>query len=111
MYIWPCLILQAYTTEHKAKQYNIKNGLFYEIVEITENIIKFKNSNDELMQLSNLEIPQKMLLCYAYTYHKSQARTIKGTLRLAQTNHNNFSQRHLIVGLGRAPRGIDVQVA
>ena len=73
-------------------------------------IITFKNSNDESMELPKAEIPQKMLLCYAYTYHKSQARTIKGTLKLAQTNHKNFSQRHLIVGLGRAPKGIDVQV-
>ena len=111
MYIWPGLILQAYTTEHKANQFNIKNGLFYEIVEIAENIIKFKNSDDESMELPKAEIPQKMLLCYAYTYHKSQARTIQGSLRLAQTNHKNFSQRHLIVGLGRAPKGIDLQVA
>ena len=59
MYIWPKLILQAYTTDKKAKQYNIKNGLFYEIVEIIENIIIFKNSNDELMQLPKLEIPKK----------------------------------------------------
>ena len=52
MYVWSGLILQAYTTEHKAKQYNIKNGLFYEIAEITENIIMFKNSNNEMMQRS-----------------------------------------------------------
>ena len=36
MYIWPGLILQAYTTDKKTKQYNIKNGLFYEIVGITK---------------------------------------------------------------------------
>ena len=57
------------------------------------------------------EVPAKLLLCYAYTYHKSQARTIKGSIRLAQTDHTYFSLRHLIVGLGRSPLGQDVQVA
>ena len=77
MYIWTGLILQAYTTKHKAKQYNIKNGLFYEIVEITKNIIKFKNSDDESMELPKAENPQKMLLCYAYTYHKGRLERLK----------------------------------
>ena len=76
----------------------------------------FKNLNDkneeigDLMCLPKEEIPQKLLLCYAYTYHKSQARTIHGSIRLTQTQHKNSSQRHLIVGLRRAPNGLNIQV-
>ena len=115
MYIWPDLILQSYQTEAKAKQHNIKNGIFYKIKEITENIVKFikidndTNESGELMQLPINEVPQKLLLCWAYTYHKSQGKTIHGVLCLAQTQHKNFTLRHLLVGLGRGPLGKNIK--
>ena len=64
---------------------------------------------DEMFMLLD-DVSGNMLLTYAYTYHKSQARTIRGTLRLDETWHHFFTHRHLIVGLGRAPNGRDVQV-
>jgi ATP-dependent exoDNAse (exonuclease V) alpha subunit len=114
MYIWPGLILQSNITEQKA-QYNIKNGLFYKIIKVSETVTFKKidtheeETGDEMF-IDIEEIPSMLLLSYAYTYHKSQARTIHGTIRLAQTSHKRFSQRHLIVGLGRAPNGKDIQV-
>jgi hypothetical protein len=56
------------------------------------------------------ELGNKMRLSYAITYFSSQARTINGPLRLAQTSSRNFSLRHLIVGLGRGPSSRDIQV-
>ena len=116
MYIWPGIILQSYKTDAKAKQYNIKNGIFYKIKEITQNDVKFVKINDkeeesdELMHLPINEIPEKLLLCWAYTYHKSQGKTIKGVLELAQTSNKNFTLRHLLVGLGRGPCGKNIHV-
>ena len=56
------------------------------------------------------DLGSKMRLSYAITYFSSQARTINGPLRLAQTSSKNFTLRHLIVGLGRGPVSRDIQV-
>ena len=60
--------------------------------------------------LTQEELGSKMRLSHAITYFSSQARTIHGALRLAQTNNSLFTLRHLIVGLGRGPVGADIQV-
>ncbi len=66
----------------------------------------------ESFVMDKKELGSKMRLTHAITYfsNSSQARTIVGGLRLAQTNSRLFTLRHLIVGLGRAPIGADVQV-
>ena len=56
------------------------------------------------------DLGSEMRLFLAITYSSSQARTISGPLRLAQTSHPNFTLRHLIVGLGRGPVSSDIQV-
>jgi hypothetical protein len=61
-------------------------------------------------ELTREELGSKMLLSHAITYFSSQARTIHGGLRLAQTSSKLFTLRHLIVGLGRGPVGADIQV-
>ena len=53
---------------------------------------------------------RKMRISFAITYLSSQARTINGPLRLAQTTGKNFTLRHLIVGLGRGPVSRNIQV-
>ena len=119
MYIWPGIILQSYCTDSKSNKdmkYNLKTGLFYKVLEISKNVKLVKldkdmNNTDEEMSIPIEIIPQKLLLSYAFTYYKSQARTIKGSIRLAETHHKHFTLRHLIVGLGRAPLGEFVQVA
>ena len=55
-------------------------------------------------------VAEKLHLTHALCYFSVQARTIRGPLRLAQTDHEHFTLRHLIVGLGRAPDGSCVEV-
>ena len=55
-------------------------------------------------------ISHKFVPVHAITYDSSQARTLHGGVRLAQTDHPRMTVRKLIVGLGRAPAGCDVQV-
>ena len=64
----------------------------------------------ERFLMDKMELGSKMRLTHAITYFSSQARTIVGGLRLARTSSRLFTLRHLIVGLGRAPIGADVQV-
>jgi len=56
------------------------------------------------------ELGTKMRMSYAITYFSCQARTLKGGVRLAQTDSARFTLRHLVVGLGRSPTGDNVQV-
>ena len=56
------------------------------------------------------ELGTKMRMTYAITYFSCQARTLKGGVRLAQTDSARFTLRHLVVGLGRSPTGDNVQV-
>jgi hypothetical protein len=51
------------------------------------------------------EVAKSLRLTHALCYYSTQARTILGPLRLAQTAHSRFELPHLIVGLGRAPSG------
>ena len=101
----------------------LKNGARYRVKEITEGEEEENKHNFEMIAVAddNREIGEsfimtpedlgsKMRLSYAITYFSSQARTINGPLRLAQTSHPNFTLRHLIVGLGRGPVSSDIQV-
>jgi len=56
------------------------------------------------------ELGTKMRMMYAITYFSCQACTLKGGVRLAQTDSERFTLRHLVVGLGRSPTGDNVQV-
>ena len=56
------------------------------------------------------DLGKKMCLSYAITYFSSQAHTINGPLRRAQTSNKNFTLRHLIVGLGRGPVSQHIEV-
>jgi hypothetical protein len=102
----------------------LQNGRRYQVVSIavTEDGAisgtKFEmacvNDKDEKVSetfmMSEEDLARTMRLTHAFTYYSSQARTIRGELRLCDADHRQFSLRHLIVGLGRAPRGDIVQV-
>ena len=100
--------------------FNLQNGRRYQVVSIavTEDDSEFEmacvNDKDEFVSetfmMSKQDLAKTMRLTHAFTYYSSQARTIRGALRLCDTDHRHFSLRHLIVGLGRAPRGDVVQV-
>ena len=100
-----------------SKEKDLKNGVRYKVVEITDEanfeLRRVKDQGEvvgESFLMTKEELGSKMRLTHAITYFSSQARTIVGGLRLAQTNSRLFTLRHLIVGLGRAPIGADVQV-
>ena len=97
---------------------HIKNGLRYKVVSILTNDKTFElvaidddgAATGESFVMSETDLSLNMRLTHAITYFSSQARTIKGSLRLEQTSAKLFTIRHLIVGLGRAPNGRDIQV-
>ncbi len=64
----------------------------------------------EQFTMQTQEITQKLWLTYAVTYDSSQARTLYGQVRLVQTDHRHMTLRRLIVGLGRAPDGSQLEV-
>ena len=105
----------------KGNAKHIKNGVRYRVKEITEEeenkhnfeMIAVADDNREIGESfykTPQELGKEMRLSYAITYFSSQARTINGPLRLAQTSSKNFTLRHLIVGLGRGPVSRDIQV-
>ena len=102
----------------------LQNGRRYQVVSIavtedgaisgTEFEMACVNDKDEKVSetfmMSEEDLARTMRLTHAFTYYSSQAQTIRGELRLCDTDHRHFTLRHLIVGLGRAPRGDIVQV-
>ena len=124
MRVWTGIVLIA---RCGSKEQHLKNGVRYKLLAITAE----SDSDDEEAVPSNFEMTavndedeplgtsfvltiqelgSKMRLSHAITYFSSQARTIHGGLRLAQTSSKLFTLRHLIVGLGRGPVGADIQV-
>ncbi len=103
----------------------MKNGVRYKILAITEEedqnnvlthmfeMITITDEDEHVGNsffLSKEEMGSKMRLSRSITYFSSQARTIHGPLRLAQTSNKRFAIRHLIVGLGRRPLSADIDV-
>ena len=129
MKIWEGIVLMARVSgtcsikQPSCEAFTLQNGRRYKVISITtadshEIEPKFKmaciNDKDEevsaTFMMSEQDLAKTMRLTHAFTYYSSQARTIRGVIRLCDTDHRNFTLRHLIVGLGRAPRGDVVQV-
>jgi hypothetical protein len=114
MRLWAGIVLQSAVTE-KTARYVLENALRYRVRRVTPNYTELVRINDggeelgALFKLQTADVPQKLRLTYAITYDSSQARTLSG-IRLTQTDHPRMTLRRLIVGLGRAPDGADVEV-
>ena len=117
MKVWKGLVLMA----RCGSETHFRNSVRYKVVEITDEgdaepyfeLSRVKDEGEvvgESFMMNKTELGSKMRLTHAITYFSAQARTIVGGLRLAQTDSKLFTLRHLIVGLGRAPIGADVQV-
>ena len=113
MFVWPGMDLMAVVPQSTGL---VKNGVRYKVLDVCDNKFEIVAINDEDARtatsfvVDKKELGSNFRLTHALTYFSSQARTIRGGLRLAQTSHKNFTLRHLVLGLGRAPRGCDVQV-
>jgi hypothetical protein len=112
MLIWPGIVLQAATTDRK----HLKNALRYTVQSVTADTTELVKVDDESkvvgepFSMVTTEVPQKLRLTHAITYDSSQARTLYGNVRLTQTSHTCMNLRRLIVGLGRAPLGKQLEV-
>ena len=106
MHVWPGLVMMA---RCKSGVSSVKNGMRYKLLALEADRFTFAGVTDEGEELGQAfplameEMATMMRLTHAITYFSSQARTIHGSLRLEDTRNNK-------VGLGRAPRGCDVQV-
>ena len=114
MRIWQGIVLMAIVPQSGAL---VKNGVRYEVLNVEgDNQFELVAIHDDGARTSeNFIVDKKELgsnfrLTHALTYFSAQARTIHGGIRLAQTSRKCFTLRHLVLGLGRAPRGCDVQV-
>ena len=118
MWVYEGIVLVA---RCKTNERHLKNGVRYKVRAITEEdddqpcfemiaVTDDDQESGESFVMTAAELGKNMRLSYAITYFSSQARTINGPLRLAQTSSKNFTLRHLIVGLGRGPASQDIQV-
>ena len=114
MLIWQGIVLMAIVPQSTTL---VKNGVRYEVLNMEGgNHFELVAINDDGARtatsfiVDKKELGSNFRLTHALTYFSAQARTIHGGVRLAQTSHKNFTLRHLVLGLGRAPRGCDVQV-
>ena len=113
MLIWPGIVLMAIVPQSGAL---VKNGVRYEVLNVGDNQFELVAIHDdgartsESFLVDRKELGSNFRLTHALTYFSAQARTIHGGVRLAQTSRKRFTLRHLVLGLGRAPRGCDVQV-
>ena len=86
------------------------------ILAVTDETCELARVNDngdvagETFSLPTQDVPGLMRLTFAITYDSSQSRTLLGKVRLAQTDHAHMNLRRLIVGLGRAPEGSQLEV-
>ena len=113
MNIWKGIVLIGATTDKKC----IKNGTRYKIIDIVQNVITLYQINDKDEQqcdtftMTPQEVGEKVV---AKPRHYLCFESGKDDL-WTFASHANISQmitlRRLIVGLGRAPAGNEVQVS
>ena len=112
MLLWPGLELQGCVIEQKG----IYNGLRYRVQAVDQDVCSVREISDDgkekgdAIEVAIAEVSKKLWLAYAVTYDSSQARTYYGKVRLVETWRRNFTLRKLIVGLGRAPESVQLEV-
>ena len=114
--VWPGIVLQSAVTTSSATL-TLKNALRYRVRSVTANLTEIVQIDDKDMEdltkiytMPTKDLSAKMRLTFAITYDSSQSRTLHGGVRLTQILHPRMTLRRLITGLGRAPKGEDVEV-
>ena len=112
MRVWVGLALMAVCqSSHKV----LKNGLRYRVEGLGASLMLLGigdkgEPRGEPFTLAVAEVAKSLRLTHAMCYYSTQARTIYGPMRLAQTSHRMFTLTQLIVGLGRGPCSDDIEV-
>jgi hypothetical protein len=89
MRVWPGIMLMAVCQSlHRV----LKNGLRYRVEELGENLTLLcigdgGDPRGEPFMLPIDEVAKKLRFTHAICYYSTQARTIHGPMRLAQTSH------------------------
>ncbi len=105
MLLWPGLVLLgAVPTERKG----IRNGCTYTVEDIAEDGVKIQELPGVTFTFD--QVKSWLRLSYAQTYASVQGCEFEAQLRLHDTKHTFFTQRHLFVGLSRARSARDVSV-
>ena len=103
----------------KVREANVVNGLEYEVVSFTKEKVELRRlhpSGDAAKHGVSFELPHaetalKTRLQHALCYYTAQGRTLKdGLVLCTDTDHQAFSRRQLITGIGRVGEGIDMEV-
>ena len=91
---------------------SLLNGAFVTVAEISRTHIAVRDDlTEEVSVVPNARFPEHFLSAIAVSYQVCQAKTIRGTVALHQTDHKHFTSRHLRVGLSRATSIRDVCIA
>ncbi len=105
MLLWPGLVLLgAVPTERKG----IRNGCTYTVEEIGEDSVKIQELPGVTFTFD--QVKSWLRLSHAQTCESVQGTEFTAQLRLHDTRHPFFTQRHLFVGLSRARSARDVSV-
>ena len=105
--IYPCQLLQGCLD---SKQGLLMNGCFYKVIEADYKTVKLQSVHMENF-IVNTQIAAKSLrMTHGLTYASIEGLTLKGRIRLCDTNHPKFDWRKLYVGLSRATSSDLVEV-
>ena len=88
------------------------NGAFVTVVELPRTHIAVRDDEtNEVSVAANARFAEHFRSAIAVSYQVCQAKAIRGSVCLHQTDHKHFASRHLRVGLSRAPSVRDVCIA
>ena len=88
----------------------IVHGAFYEVLGWDDKAVRLNDTELEQELLVSMAHMKHLRLGFAMTYASSQSRTLRDTVRLWDTNHHYFSNKHLALGIGRCvhPKLLDI---
>ena len=104
---WPGTGLIGSDNEHK----NVVNGALLDVVGVDGDDVQIRDiETEEEFPMSAAQVAKHTRLRWAVTYPAVQGRTLKGTVRLWDTNSKHFTLEALYIGVSRATNGSLVTV-
>ena len=105
--LWPGTRLIGSDNEHKS----VVNGALLDVVDLEGDEVQIKDiETNEEFTMSVAQVTKHTRLRWAVTYPAIQGRTLKGTVRLWDTDSTYFTLAALYIGASRATDGSLVSV-